>query len=140
MWGQHLIIDLAGGQREAIRSEGVIARFARELVAAIHMKAYGEPLLAHFAEHSPKAAGWTLVQLIETSSITGHFCDSSGDAYLDVFSCQAFDVQTVLDLVEETFRPEHISSTVLVRQARRGTFVNDAELPASRECVIGSGT
>jgi S-adenosylmethionine decarboxylase len=119
MWGQHLIIDLAGGRREAIRSADVIARFSRELVAAIHMKAYGEPLLAHFAEHSPKAAGWTLVQLIETSSITGHFCDFSGDAYLDVFSCQEFDVQTVLDLIEETFQPEHITSTVLKRQARR---------------------
>jgi S-adenosylmethionine decarboxylase len=119
MWGQHLIIDLAGGKPEAIRSRDVLARFARELVEAIHMKAYGEPLLAHFAEHSPKAAGWTLVQLIETSSITGHFCDHSGDAYLDVFSCQAFDVQTVLDLVEETFAPEQVSTTVLMRQAGR---------------------
>jgi S-adenosylmethionine/arginine decarboxylase-like enzyme len=117
MWGQHLIIDLAGGKPEAIRSAEVIARFARELVAAIQMKAYGEPLLAHFADHSPKAAGWTLVQLIETSSITGHFCDASGDAYLDVFSCQSFDVQTVLDLVEETFAPEHVQTTVLMRQA-----------------------
>jgi S-adenosylmethionine/arginine decarboxylase-like enzyme len=117
MWGQHLIIDLAGGKLEAIRSADVIARFARELVAAIRMKAYGEPILAHFAEHSPKAAGWTLVQLIETSSITGHFCDTSGDAYLDVFSCQEFDVATVLDLVEETFAPEHVSTTLLKRQA-----------------------
>jgi len=118
MWGQHLIIDLAGGRREAIRSREVIARFSRELVEAIHMKAYGPPLLAHFAEHSPKAAGWTLVQLIETSSITGHFCDLSGDAYLDVFSCQEFDVQTVLDLIAETFAPEHVSTTLLMRQAR----------------------
>jgi len=120
MWGQHLIIDLAGGRREAIQSADVIRRFACELVEAIHMKAYGAPLLAHFAEHSPKAAGWTLVQLIETSSITGHFCDSSGDAYLDVFSCQEFDVQTVIDLVEETFAPEHLQTTVLMRQAGRG--------------------
>jgi S-adenosylmethionine/arginine decarboxylase-like enzyme len=119
MWGQHLIIDLAGGNRDAIRSGETIGRFARELVAAIHMKAYGEPILAHFAEHLPKAAGWTLVQLIETSAITGHFCDYSGDAYLDVFSCQEFDVQTVLDLVEETFQPEHMHTTVLLREAGR---------------------
>jgi S-adenosylmethionine/arginine decarboxylase-like enzyme len=119
MWGQHLIIDLAGGNRDAIKSGEVIERFARELVVAIKMKAYGEPLLAHFAEHSPKAAGWTLVQLIETSSITGHFCDFSGDAYLDVFSCQEFDVQTVLDLVNETFQPVEMHTTVLMRQAGR---------------------
>jgi S-adenosylmethionine/arginine decarboxylase-like enzyme len=117
MWGQHLIIDLAGGNLEAIRSAEVIARFSRELVAAINMKAYGEPLLAHFADHLPKAVGWTLVQLIETSSITGHFCDITGDAYLDVFSCKEFDVQTVLDLVEATFQPRHVESTLLMRQA-----------------------
>src|SRR5262245_62704935 len=119
MWGQHLIIDLAGGKLEAIRSADVIRRFARELVEAIQMKAYGEPLLAHFAEHSPKACGWTLVQLIEPSSITGHFCDNSGDAYLDVFSCQEFDVATVVDLVRATFEPQHMSTRVLLRQARR---------------------
>jgi S-adenosylmethionine decarboxylase len=118
MWGQHLIIDLAGGRREAIQSERVIRRFVGRLIEAIGMRAYGEPLLAHFAEHSPEAAGWTLVQLIETSSITGHFCDHSGDAYLDVFSCQAFDVQTVLDLIHETFAPEHVGTTVLMRQAK----------------------
>ena len=118
MWGQHLIIDLAGGKLEAIRSADVIARFSRELVEAIQMKAYGEPLLAHFADHLPKAVGWTLVQLIETSSITGHFCDITGDAYLDVFSCKEFDVQTVIDLVQATFAPQHVHSRVIMRQAR----------------------
>jgi hypothetical protein len=29
----------------------------------------------------PKQLGYSLVQLIETSAITGHFCDRSGDAY-----------------------------------------------------------
>src|SRR5262245_33120493 len=117
MWGQHLIIDVAGGKFEAIRSENVIRRFSRELIEAINMKAYREPLMAHFAHHLPKATGWTLVQLIETSSITGHFCDNTGDAYFDIFSCQEFDVQTVLDLVEGTFAPRHMQSTVLFRQA-----------------------
>lgn len=119
MWGQHLIIDLAGGRLEAIRSEQTIRRFAGELVTAIAMRAFGEPIVAHFAEHSEKAAGWTLVQLIETSSITGHFCDATGDAYLDVFSCQAFDVQPVLDLVQRTFQPAAVHWTSLKRQAGR---------------------
>jgi S-adenosylmethionine/arginine decarboxylase-like enzyme len=119
MWGQHLIIDLAGGKLEAIQSADVIAKFSRDLVQAIDMKAYGEPLLAHFADHLPKAVGWTLVQLIETSSITGHFCDITGDAYLDVFSCKEFDVQTVIDLVEEVFEPENLHTTLLMRQAGR---------------------
>ena len=36
------------------------------------MKAYTAPLLEHFSEHLPEAAGYSLVQ---TSAITGHFCD-----------------------------------------------------------------
>jgi hypothetical protein len=43
-------------------------------------KAYGAPVLEHFAEHLPEAAGYSLVQLIETSAITGHFCDLSSEA------------------------------------------------------------
>src|SRR5262245_51794966 len=57
------------------------------------MKAYGAPLLERFAEHLPEAAGYSLVQLIETSAITGHFCDLSGDAYIDIFSCKDFSVR-----------------------------------------------
>jgi S-adenosylmethionine decarboxylase len=137
MWGQHLIIDLAGGRRDAIGSETVIRRFCHELVEAIHMRAYGAPLLAHFAEHSPAAAGWTLVQLIETSSITGHFCDNTGDAYLDVFSCQEFDVQTVLDLVAKTFAPQHLQMTVLVRQAGRA-ITQQPQVVLQHDAVDGS--
>jgi hypothetical protein len=43
-------------------------------------KAYGAPVLEHFAEHLPEAAGYSPVQLIETSAITGHFCDLSSEA------------------------------------------------------------
>jgi S-adenosylmethionine decarboxylase len=120
MWGQHLIIDLAAGRLDAVCSRETIERFARALVEEIEMRAFGEPILAHFAEHSPEAAGWTLVQLIETSSITGHFCDASGDAYLDVFSCRRFDPQVVIDLVRATFQPRHVRWTVLKRQAGEG--------------------
>ncbi len=50
------------------------------------MGSYEEPVLEHFATHDLSKAGYSLVQLIETSPITGHFVDKNGDAYLDVFS------------------------------------------------------
>lgn len=76
--------------REAVRDANAILAFCEDLVATIGMAAYGEPVLAHFATHLPEAAGYSLVQLIETSAVTGHFCDASGDAYLAIFGVLAF--------------------------------------------------
>lgn len=81
------------------------------------MRAYGEPLLEHFATHDPEKAGYSLVQLIATSSITGHFVDRNGDAYIDVFSCKPFSLEVVSGLVEHFFRPRSIRMTYLTRQA-----------------------
>lgn len=116
-WGYHLLLDLRACRVESVRDAETIRQFTTDLVEAIDMKAYGEPILAHFAEHKAEAAGWSLVQLIETSSITGHFCDFNGDAYLDIFSCKEIDVDAAVTLVEERFAPDCITKSLLVRQA-----------------------
>ena len=117
MWGKHLIIDMSAGDKDRVRSAEHIRRFVEILVETIGMKAYGPPVLQHFAEHLPEAAGYSLVQLIETSAITGHFCDLSGDAYIDIFSCKDFDAELAVEVVRAAFRPQHINFITLVRQA-----------------------
>src|SRR4051812_35005423 len=103
-WGQHLIVDASAGDLLAVRDPDTIRNFASILVDRIGMRAYGPPLLEHFATNDIKAAGYSLVQLIETSSITGHFVDINGDFYLDVFSCTPFDNNEALAVIEATFR------------------------------------
>jgi S-adenosylmethionine/arginine decarboxylase-like enzyme len=115
MWGKHLIIDMSAGDRDRVQIAQHISRFVETLVETICMKAYG-PLLEHFAEHLPEAAGYSLVQLIETSAMTGHFCDLSGDA-IDIFSCKDFDAELAVEVVRAAFRPQHINFITLVRQA-----------------------
>src|SRR5262245_54918301 len=119
MWGKHLIVDMSGGDGDRVRSAKHIRRFVEDLIQAIGMKAYGEPVLQHFAEHVPEAAGYSLVQLIETSAITGHFCDRSGDAYIDIFSCKDFDAEIAIGVIRAAFQPQHVSSVTLARQAAR---------------------
>jgi hypothetical protein len=68
MWGKHVIIDMSAGDKARVRSATHIRRFVETLVETIGMKAYGPPVLEHFAEHVPEAAGYSLVQLIETSA------------------------------------------------------------------------
>jgi S-adenosylmethionine decarboxylase len=117
MWGKHLIIDMSAGDRERVQSAQHISRFVETLVEAIGMQGYGAPLLEHFSEHVPEAAGYSLVQLIETSAITGHFCDLSGDAYIDILSCKDFDAELAVEVVRAAFRPQHINFITLARQA-----------------------
>ncbi len=113
-WGQHLVLDL-GGCNENICHKEAIRNFVKELVTAIKMVAYGEPVIVHFAEHSYEAAGYSLVQLIETSAIMGHFSDNNRDAYLDIFSCKSIDKDAAIQVVEKHFSPQQIRAAFLER-------------------------
>lgn len=116
-WGYHLILDCKACDKAKITDGDQIRNFAKVLVKAIDMKAYGEPVLEHFATHNPLAGGYSLVQLIETSDITAHFVDLNGDAYIDIFSCKPFDIETAQKVVQESFSPQSIRKTYLERQA-----------------------
>lgn len=114
-WGYHAIIDAAGCDHEAITSYDVIYRFAKELVRDIDMVAYGEPQIINFG--SGDKAGYTLVQLIETSNICAHFVNELDEMYLDVFSCKPFDEKVVEELVTKHFGAKHLRRAFLKRQA-----------------------
>ena len=116
-WGKHLIVDVRGCNLFKVVDPEYIRHFTKELVRMIEMVAYGEPQLVHFAEGTDKA-GWTVIQLIETSSIVGHFLDHNGDLYLDVFSCKDFENQKVTDLIQQFFSPDEIKTRVIIRDAR----------------------
>ena len=117
VWGQHLILDMGGCNGNIARKESIRA-FVAELVDAIDMVAYGEPIIEHFATHSQEAAGYSLVQLIETSAISAHFSDHNRDVYLDVFSCKSFDVDMVIQVVDKYFEPKTIYMLSLGREAK----------------------
>ena len=125
MWGQHLALDVRACDRDKITDAAMLRAWVTELVDRIGMRAYGAPLVEHFATHDPTASGFSVVQLIETSNICGHFVDGNGDAYIDVFSCAPFDRDVVVAFVAETLRPEAIIVHELIRDAR-SDLSNDA--------------
>ena len=115
-WGQHLILDLKGCDPEYLKSKANIMEWCASLVNAIDMKAYGAPLVEHFATHSHDAAGYTLIQLIETSNIAAHFAENVGEAYIDIFSCKPFVEKTAIDITKNYFFPQIIEK----KSIRRG--------------------
>ena len=104
-WGQHLVLDFNGCPKELLADKENILDWSKELVQAIDMVAYGEPIIEHFATHSHEAAGYTLLQMIETSNIAAHFAENIGQVYIDVFSCKAFNVEVALGICKNYFKP-----------------------------------
>jgi S-adenosylmethionine/arginine decarboxylase-like enzyme len=115
-WGHHLILDVKGCQLDRAKDPEYIKHFVKDLVRLIEMVPYGQPQMTHFAAGTNKA-GWTVIQLIETSNIIGHFLDVSGDLYLDVFSCKDFEAEVVTKAVYDYFRPESIRRRRIWRSA-----------------------
>jgi len=115
MWGHHLMLDCSRCIYSSIRCPINIGLFATNLVQRIDMVPYGKPQVQHFG--TGDKAGYTLVQLIETSNITAHFCEETNDMYLDVFSCKPFNPDDVESVVNVFFGPLHKNRTFIKRQA-----------------------
>ena len=47
-WGQHLVLDFNGCPKELLADRENILDWSKELVQAIDMVAYGEPIIEHF--------------------------------------------------------------------------------------------
>ena len=117
VWGHHLILDFAGCPRERLVCKNHLQSWVSELIDAIDMKAYGEPVIEYFATHSHDAAGFTLLQLIETSNICAHFTENLGQVYIDIFSCKPFDDEVAKAICTKYFEPLHIAQQALTRGA-----------------------
>jgi S-adenosylmethionine/arginine decarboxylase-like enzyme len=115
MWGHHLLLNARRCVPATIRSKSLIQEFSRELVKKIDMVPYGNPKVVMFGSGNKK--GYTLVQLIETSNITGHFVEETDDMYLDVFSCKTFAPMTVEEVVDYYFGPGHVDTKFVSRDA-----------------------
>lgn len=113
-WGYHLMLDCSGCT--GIDSRDNIYRFVKELVAQIGMTAHGEPIIEYLLPGDPKQ-GYSLMQLITTSNICGHFMELDGTAYFDVFSCQVFDIDTAKSVVEKYFNPTRCRVNFITRHA-----------------------
>lgn len=111
------MLDCAACDHDKITDGANITAFTKELVKRIDMVAYGEPVVAHFATHDPQKAGYSMMQLIETSNLAAHFVDRDNTMYLDVFSCKPYDLQVVQDTVKEFFGASHIRVNYITRNA-----------------------
>ena len=117
-YGQELIIDLYDCDYSTLTSREKLYRFAKELCKVIKMKPYGEPLIPDFGYALSKTAGPSLVQLIESSSITAHYSPHWRMVCLNIFTCKSFDAVAALKYVKEFFKAERATAFLLKRGVR----------------------
>jgi S-adenosylmethionine/arginine decarboxylase-like enzyme len=116
-WGYSVSIDCASCDKEVITNSEKLKKWVTNLVVDIDMIAHGEPQIIHFGEAGTNKEGYTVVQLLTTSAIVAHCCDTTGDAYIDIFSCKWFDNETVIDNIHKHLKPKHYILNRLNRQA-----------------------
>jgi S-adenosylmethionine/arginine decarboxylase-like enzyme len=97
-----------------ITSADAIRDYVIELCDRIKMRRFGEPMIVNFGE-DPKVSGYSLVQLIETSSVCGHFANQSCSAYIDIFSCKYFDPELAAQFTIETFKAQKAPGVHITR-------------------------
>ena len=118
VFGWELILDLEGCSPEKISSKESIAKYAEDLCQIIGMKPYGQAQIPYFGHSSEHTKGFSLVQFIESSCITGHFSESTATAYINVFSCKPFDPDQAAQFTASYFDAGHIHSRLLIRPER----------------------
>jgi len=109
-WGWSTVLDLKKCNYK-VRNEKDIKDFVYQLCDLIDMKRFGECKVVHFG--TGNKSGYSMVQLIETSNITGHFCDEDSSAYIDIFSCKKYDEIEMEKFTKKFFNAEsYISKTI----------------------------
>ncbi|MBI3396294.1 MAG: S-adenosylmethionine decarboxylase, partial [Spirochaetia bacterium] len=113
-WGLLTSLDLHDCDPTLIRSADAIRQFTYELADRIKATRFGEPMIVHFGADD-RVAGYSLVQLIETSLISAHFANLTNRVYLDVFSCAYYEPKEVAAFAQEFFRSKAVTVTTNFR-------------------------
>lgn len=115
IYGQELILDLYNCNPRIIRSKKKILEYSNKICNLIKVKKYGRPVAERFALKCDYVAGYSLVQLIESSSISGHFSELWNQAFINIFSCKLFNHKIATNFTKKFFKAKKIKNRVLIR-------------------------
>jgi S-adenosylmethionine/arginine decarboxylase-like enzyme len=104
VFGWELILDMYDCDIAVMSSKEALQKFTLELCKVIDMIPYGEAQMPYFGENCEHTKGYSLIQFIETSSITGHFSEGTKTAYVNIFTCKAFDEKKAEEYTVKFFK------------------------------------
>jgi len=113
-WGLLTSIDLFNCNSATIRDGEKIKDYIIKLCKLIDMKRFGDPVIVRFGQDI-RVSGYSAVQLIETSCISGHFAEDSDSVYIDIFSCKFYDQEKAVNFTKEFFQSENVKFNIILR-------------------------
>lgn len=114
-WGLLSSLDAKNCDPELIRSADAIKEYVIKLCEVIDMKRFQDTVVVHFGEDE-KVAGYSMVQLIETSLISGHFANLTNAIYIDIFSCKIYDPYEAAEFTRKFFKASDAAVHICFRK------------------------
>lgn len=114
-WGLAASIDVQNCNPLLIRSADAIKQYVIQLCDLIKMKRFQDTCVVNFGEDE-RVAGYSMVQLIETSLISGHFANLTNNAYIDIFSCKVYDPYQAAEFTKQFFNASEMSVNITFRK------------------------
>ena len=111
-WGWSTSVDLKRCN-DKIKDKDDLKDYVYQVCDLIDMKRFGECQVYKFG--TGNKAGYSMLQLIETSNITGHFCDDNNSAYIDIFSCKPYDAEKLAVFTKRFFESDSMVYNTLER-------------------------
>jgi hypothetical protein len=100
-----------------VRSRHEIVAFITKLCSEVlDMKPHGETWIERFRQLRPVVnTGYTVVQLVETSSVIAHFSELKNSVYLEIFASKPYDPAVVSDFCCHFFEGKKVVERFLER-------------------------
>jgi hypothetical protein len=103
-WGWSTSLDIKNCNSKKIKDREAIKDYVYRLCDLIEMTRFGPCHIYHFG--TDNKSGYSMLQLIETSNVTGHFCDQDNSAFLDIFSCKPYNTIDMVDFTQNFFESD----------------------------------
>ena len=114
-WGLTTSIDLHDCNPDLLKNAETIKEYTAKVCALIDAKPWG-PCHVQYFGINPEVAGYSMMQLVETSLISGHFANKTNRIFLDIFSCKYYDALKAAQFSKEFFRAKDATFKCIIRK------------------------
>jgi S-adenosylmethionine decarboxylase len=114
----HLLMDIYNCDPGVLGDEARLRRVIEEIPRCINMQLVGPVTLRYIKTSNPLDDGYSGLGIIATSHVSLHAWVPYRMVNLDVFSCEPFEVATVIACASETFGSQEMEVHVVERATR----------------------
>jgi S-adenosylmethionine/arginine decarboxylase-like enzyme len=113
-WGLSTAIDMHDCDPNLLKDSEAIREYAAKVCEVIESKPWGPCHIQHFGTN--EVAGYSMMQLVETSLVSGHFVNKTNRIFLDIFTCKYYDPTKAVELSKQFFKAKDVTYTCLLRK------------------------